>query len=107
MGYEHFFVAPDGTEPAVIICEELRTLRDDLRGDDAADIMAGDRALAESDVRYPAAALANLNHVAQAAISRLERTGEKRFQPLGRRITRRATARALNVPLAALEPLGD
>lgn len=132
MGYEHFFTAPDGTELAVITRDELNTLRKRLLGGgEAADIVAADRAIADSDVRYPAAvmdallagetpiaawrkhrglsqaALAGRSHVTQAAISRLERTGVEHGQPLGRRITRQAIARALDVPLAALEPLGD
>lgn len=98
---------------------------------DATDIAAADHALAASDVRYPAEvmdamlagdtpiaawrkyrglsqmALADKSHITQAAISRLEQTGEEHAQPLGRRITRQAIARALDVPLAALEPLGD
>ena len=130
MGYEHFFTAPDGTELAVITRAELEQLRGGEPGEDAADIAAADRARAD-EVRYPAevvdailagespiaawrkhrgfsqAALADRSHITQAAISRLERGGEEHAQPLGRRITRQAIARALDVPLAALDPLAD
>ena len=129
MGYEHFFIAPDGTELAVITRAELNRLRS--ADDDAADRDAADSARDESDVRYPApvldamlagespiaawrkyrglsqAALADRSDITQAAISRLEQSSADRPQPLGRRITRQAIARALDVPLEALEPLDD
>lgn len=134
MGYEHFFTAPDGTELAVITRSELEQLRGLAAGnedEDAADIAAADRAIAESDVRYPRdvmdrllagetpiaawrkhrglsqAGLAAACGVTQAAISRLEQTGDEAAQPVGRRSTRQAIAEALGVPLAALEPLDD
>ncbi|MEH3098856.1 helix-turn-helix domain-containing protein [Sphingomonas adhaesiva] len=134
MGYEHFFTAPDGTELAVITRSELDQLRGlavDVTDEDAADIAAADRAVAESDVRYPRevmdrlvagdtpiaawrkyrglsqAGLATKSGITQAAISRLEKSGAEHPQPLGRRITRQAIARALDVTLAALEPLDD
>lgn len=125
--------APDGSEMVIITRQEFDrlTAAAPVLDEDAADIAAADRARADSDFRYPAdvmdamlagetpiaawrkhrglsqAALANKSHITQAAISRLEQTGEEHAQKLGRRVTRQAIARALDVPLAALEPLHD
>lgn len=128
-----FITGPDGSELVVITRDEFDrlTAASGPANEDAADIAAADRARAESDIRYPAAvvdamlagdtpiaawrkhrglsqaALATKSGITQAAISRLERSGEEHGQPLGRRMTRQAIARALDVGLAALEPLGD
>ena len=122
--------APDGTELVVITRTEYERLRASVHdSDDAREVQAADAARAESDVRYPAtvmdamlagatpiaawrkyrklsqAELADRAGVTQTAISRLERSGKDGLQPLGRRATRQAIARALNLSLAALEPL--
>lgn len=124
--------APDGTPLVVITRDEYEWLRARApENDDARDVRAADRARADSDLRYPAsvvdamicgespiaawrrhrglsqAALANRAGVAQTAISRLERPGGRVGRPVGRRVTRQAIARALDVPLAALEPLDE
>jgi DNA-binding XRE family transcriptional regulator len=129
MGYETFFIAPDGTELAVITRAELEHLRGGHVDEDAADIAAADRTRAESDVRYPAevmdamlagdspiaawrksrgysqAALAQRCGITQAAVSRLETAGDDHQFPEGRWITRQNIARALDIPPSALEPL--
>lgn len=129
MTYEpQTFTAPDGTEMVVLTKADY----DALRGltEDAADNAAADRALAESAARYPAEVvdllmngatpvaawrtyrnltqqqLADRTGLTQAAIARLERHKDGRM-PLGRRDTRIALAKALEIPLAALDPLDN
>lgn len=125
------FEAPDGTALVIITRDEYEQLRALTPDEDAADVRAADATRAASDVRYPAsvvdailaggtplaawrmyrnlsqAELARRCGLAQTAISRLERKVDGQPQPTGRRATRQAIARALDVPLAALEPLDD
>ena len=96
---------------------------------DAADIAAADRARANARILYPAevvdamiagdspisawrksrgysqAKLAERAGITQAAVSRLERSGDDHPHPQGRWVTRKAIARALGIPPSALEPL--
>ena len=124
--HPQFLVAPDGSEMVLLLRADYERL---LAGDDdAADNAAADRALAESEDRYPAevvdamidgatpvaawrsyrkltqAALANRTGLTQAAIARLE-TRKNGKVPIGRLETRRALAKALDIFLSALDPL--
>lgn len=96
MGYLQVIAAPDGTEMVLITRAEYQRLSGEPR-EDAVDIAAADRILAESDVRYPAqvvdamlagstplaawrkhkglsqAVLASAAGITQAAVSRLEK----------------------------------
>lgn len=125
------FTAPDGTAMVVLPASDYeRLLAAAAPDEDARDVRAAERALAASDVRYPdtvvghilaghspiaawrmycglsQAQLARRAGLAQTAISRLERTQDGRL-PLGRRETRAAIARVLDIPVAALDPLED
>ena len=123
--------APDGTALVVITLDEYDRLRTEIINEDARDIAAADAARAEGDLRYPAAVvdamlagdapiaawrkhrgysqrdLANRAGLTQAGVSRLEARREGVVSPVGRLATRRAIARALDVPLSALDPLDD
>lgn len=122
------FEAPDGTPLVVITRAEYDRLIAAAFDEDLRDNLIADRALAESDVRYPAgvmdAMLAGKSPVAawrqfrdltqselaasagvtQAAISRIESGGPDGSRS-GSVETRRAIARALGVGLDAIEPL--
>lgn len=119
--------APDGT-PLVVItkAEYERLLAVADLDEDARDMIRADRALAESDIRYPAEVVDSLiegkspvaawrryrgmtqvelaarSGVTQAAISGMERGSGG---DIGSVKTRRAVARALGVTLDAIEPL--
>jgi len=123
------FEAPDGTPLVVITADEYKRLLATV-DDDAADIAAADRARAD-DTRFPAevvdaiidgatpvaawrqyrglsqAALAGTAGMTQAGVSRLETKKDGRAPAVGRLETRRALAKALDVPLSALDPLED
>lgn len=99
--------------------------------EDAADIAAADRILAENNTWYPAevvdamlagatplaawrkhkglsqAALASAAGIRRAALFRLEKVTGEAAGVDGRIGTRRALASALGVPLSALDPLDD
>lgn len=122
--------APDGTELVVITRAEYDRLVDAHGDEDARDARLADLALAEGDLRYPApvmdamlagdtpvaawrkhrgmsqADLAAKTGMTQAGVSRLE-TRREGITPVGRLATRRALAKALDVPVAALEPLEE
>lgn len=122
------FVAPDGTDMVVMRARDYEALLAAVEVDeDARDIAAADAARAASDVLYPSqvvddvlagssilaawrryrgmsqAELARRAELSQSAISMLE----KRPNAYGRRASRIALARALDIPLAALDPLED
>lgn len=123
--------APDGTELVVITRDEYDRLLDAGGDEDARDARLADAARAESEVRYPApvmdallagdtpvaawrkhrgmsqADLAAKTGMTQAGVSRLETRRDGRATPLGRMATRRSLASALDVPVAALDPLDD
>lgn len=124
--------APDGTPLVVITLRDYERLIGSAEGDteDARDNAAADRALAESDARYPApvvdailagatpiaawrryrglsqSALAAAARIGQTAVARLEKQRKGALSmPYGRRATREAIAVALKVPLDALDPI--
>jgi DNA-binding XRE family transcriptional regulator len=121
---------PDGTALIVLTEHEYERLLAEAGLDqDARDIRSADRALAESSVRYPEevveamlegvtplaawrrfrglsqSALAKASGLSQTGVARIERG--RAGEVLGRRATRQALARALDVPLAALDPIDD
>ena len=126
------FTAPDGTKLVVIAESDYeRLVLEAALDEDARDIRAADQSRVESDARYPAvvvdhiiagmtpvaawrtyrdmtqARLGEIAGVHQTAIARLEKRVAGKPQPLGRWTTRQAIARALDVPVSALDPLDD
>ena len=123
------FTAPDGTEMVVITLADYDRMAASASSEDALDLAAAHAALAESDLRYPAAvvdaivdgasplaawrrhrglsqqALARATGLSQTGIARLERQRNGQF-PDGRRATREAIAAALGVPVSAIEQIG-
>lgn len=128
MTYHQTFAAPDGTELVVIPKAEYDRLTA-VVDDDAHDIAAAERARADA-VLYPAdvvdamidgltplaawrahrkltqAKLADMAGITQAGVARLE-TRKGGRTPSGTLETRRALAKALGIPVAALDPLED
>jgi DNA-binding XRE family transcriptional regulator len=119
--------APDGTEMVVIRAEDYdRLVAAAALDDDRRDARMADRALALSDVRYPAAVVdailggatplrawrvyRGLSQISLAEAANLSATGLNKLE-LGKRdgrpATLRAVAKALDIPVSALDPLED
>lgn len=119
-------IAPDGTELVVMRAQDYARLVAAAGDEDACDIRLADRARRDDEARYPAsvadailagvapmrawreyrgisqADLARLAGVTATALSKIE--SAKR---IGRPGTRRAIAKALDVPVSALDSLDD
>jgi DNA-binding XRE family transcriptional regulator len=117
-------VAPDGTEMVVIRASDYDQLVAAAALDE--DIRHADRVLGRDDARYPTSvvdailagasplrawreyrgfsqvALAQRAGITATALNKIE-AGKRE----GRALTRRAIARALDVPISALDPLDD
>lgn len=126
MTYHQSFTAPDGTKLVVLSRADYDRLLA-ASGEDAGDIQAADTARADP-TRYPAAVvdrilagktpvaawrayrgmtqsrLAEAAGMIQAGIARLEHLSDGKM-PWGRYQTRAAIAAALEIPVAALDPL--